>query len=367
MELHPELLYRIGITLIDGVGDVTAKKLISYCGGAEAVFRDREEHLAKIPGIGTRLVKSILSQRVLSRAEAEVEFIESKGIQPHFYRDDSYPNRLKQCEDGPVLLYAQGNMNLNTKRVVGIVGTRKSSAYGQKMCQDLVADLGVYDALIVSGLAFGIDVNAHRNAVSHGLQTVGVMAHGLDRVYPAQHSRTALEMQTHGGMVTEFKSNTNPDRENFPRRNRIVAGLCDALVVIESPLRGGSMITAEIAGSYYRDVFAMPGKVGDEASRGCHFLIKTNRAGLIESASDLAYQMRWDKEEEKTSDNEQRYRELTGAEGRIVHVLKEKKQIGIDELCLSVDMGTSAVAGVLLNLEFSGLVRSLPGKRYELN
>ncbi|MBN4062210.1 DNA-processing protein DprA [Bacteroidales bacterium AH-315-I05] len=361
-----QLKYKVGITLIEGIGDMRAKKLIAYCGGAEAVFKEKKSALQKIPDIGKALAEVVVAQDVLSQAEEEIEFIEKNSITPLFYLDKGYPIRLKHCDDSPVMLYAKGNMNLNAEKVVSIVGTRNATNYGKKICEKLVEELARHNVLIISGLAYGIDILSHKAALKNNLQTVAVLGHGLDKIYPQQHRSTSAKMLGNGGLVTDFLPNTKPDRENFPKRNRIVAGLADAVIVIESAASGGSLITAEIANSYNRDVFAVPGKIGDNYSEGCNWLIKINKAALLESAKDIQYLMGWEKQGKK-SVQKKLFVDLNSEEELLVKLLKQNGEIPIDRICLQTDMPMSKTSSVLLKLEFKGVVRSLPGKVYALN
>ena len=370
MKNREELLYNIALTLIKDIGDIRAKLLIAYCGSAEAVFKEKYHNLMKIPGVGTTIAGAVTKSKVLDRAEQEISFIEKNNIRTLFFTDEDYPKRLKHCEDSPILLYYKGNADLNTKRIVSIVGTRRCTDYGTSLCQKLLNDLAPLNVLVISGMAYGIDICAHRAALENGMSTIGVFAHGLDDVYPGVHNSTAQKMISQGGLLTEFPSDTNPDAENFPKRNRIVAGLSDAVIVIEAGKKGGALITAELGNSYNRDVFAFPGRVGDEFSEGCNNLIKTNRAALIQSAKDLEYIMGWESSENTSgvkNVQKQLFVDLHPDEEIIVKVLKEKGKVGIDELSILSDMPMSKTATVLLTLEFSGLVRSLPGKVYQLN
>lgn len=366
--MSEELLYQIGLTLIEGIGDVNAKALLAYCGSAKEVFRQKKLQLQKIPGIGETYAKSIASsQAVLLRAEEELKFIEKYGIKPLFFSDEDYPSRLKYCSDSPVLLYYKGNADLNCEKIVGIVGTRKPSEYGKQMTKDLVQGLSNTGTLIVSGLAYGVDVLAHRTALENQLQTVGIVGHGLDRIYPQIHDKTAKKMLSQGGLLTDFMSGTNPDAVNFPKRNRIVAGLCDAVVVVESKRTGGSLITATIANSYNKDVFAFPGRSGDALAEGCNGLIKRNRAALIENAEDLLDAMQWQKKEVGERKKQvPLLLNLSEEEKVIVHLFSEKKSIHVDEICQAVQLPVSKVSAHLLQLEFSNLIKSKPGKLYEL-
>ncbi len=364
-----ELTYQIALTLLNGVGDVLAKNLIAYCGSAEEVFKTKKSQLEKIPGIGKFTSEAILNHKhVLDRAEKEIIFIEEKSIQALFFTDKNYPQRLKNCHDSPVMLYYKGNTNLNTEKVIAVVGTRTPSSYGKQLTEKLISDLTDSGCLVVSGLAYGIDISAHKYALDFGLNTVGVLAHGLDRVYPSVHSNYAEKMITQGGLLTEFLSETNPDKENFPKRNRIVAGMCDALVVVESKRGGGSLITATIANSYNKDVFAYPGKAGDVLSEGCNGLIKSNRANLIESAADLFYIMNWNEEtKKKKSPQIPLMINLSLDEQMIVNAFKNKPQLHVDEICYATKFSISKTSTHLLQLEFSNIIKSLPGKIYQLN
>lgn len=256
-----DLIFQIGLTLIPGIGPVTAKKLISYCGSFEAVFKEKKEHLIKIPHIGPVLAKEISSQNVLSRAEQEINYISNNNIKVSTYLENDYPSRLKNCVDAPIVLYSKGDFDWNQTKIVSIVGTRNASNYGKNICQSVIEYLSDFPVLIISGLAYGIDIHAHKNAIKHNLKTAAVIAHGLDKIYPSSHKNVSLEMLQNGGLITEFLSETNISRENFVRRNRIVAGISDATIVIESKIKGGAMITAKLANDYNRDVFAVPGKV----------------------------------------------------------------------------------------------------------
>lgn len=366
--MKDHLKYEIALTLIPNIGDILAKKLIAYCGNAEQVFKEKRSLLEKIPGIGSVYAKSILNHSVFDRAEAEIRFISDHRIQPVFYQDSAYPKRLTYCDDGPVMLYFKGDTDLNAKKVISIVGTREATDYGKDLCERLVRDLADYQVLIVSGLAHGIDAYAHRAAIDQQLSTVCVLAHGLDRIYPAINRPLAMKMLEKGGWLSDFMSRTKADKENFPRRNRIVAGISDATIVIESKAKGGSLITAEIANSYSRDVFAFPGRVDDHSSAGCNNLIRQHKAALIQSAADVIYSLGWEKNSGTTKAiQKQLFVELKPNEELIVCILKEKQQLPIDDLCLLCKLPMSIVSSVLLTLEFAGIIKSLPGKMYRLN
>ncbi len=366
-----DLTYQIGLTLLHGVGDVLAKNLIAYCGSAQQVFKMNKSQLEKIPGIGHFTANAIVnSKSVLERAEKEVNFLENKSIKALFFTDKDYPQRLKNCADSPVMLYYKGTADLNLEKIISVVGTRTPSLYGKQMTEQLIQDLTISGCLVVSGLAYGIDISAHKAALDNGLNTIGVLAHGLDRVYPSVHTQYAERMITHGGLLTEFITETKPDKENFPKRNRIVAGMCDALVVVESKREGGSLITATIANSYNKDIFAYPGKASDSLSEGCNGLIKSNRAQLIENAADLLFAMNW---QETTQVKKQKtiqiplLLDLSSEEQMIINAFDNTPKLHIDQICQITNLSISKASTYILQLEFSNLIKSLPGKMYQLN
>ncbi len=361
------LQYQIAITQLPGIGDVLAKNLISYCGGVEAVFKTPVKQLEKIPQIGKIKAHAIHGAEVMKRAEEEIKFIEANNIKTYFFTEKTYPHRLKHCYDSPVLLFQKGNGDLNPQRTISIVGTRRATAYGKQFCEDLVAALAPLNITIISGLAYGIDICAHRAALKNGLPTFAALGHGLHTLYPAQHKNTADELQEYGGLLSDFLSNSRFEKENFPKRNRLIAGLTDATVVIETKRKGGSRITAEIANSYDRDVFAVPGNAGSQYSVGCNELIKTHKAALMDSPDDLIKAMNWDIDSKrKTAPQKQLFAELSSGEQKLVDVIRDAGNIRIDELASRSQLPGSAVATNLLNLELKGLVRTLPGKQYEL-
>lgn len=364
------LKYQIGITLIKGIGPNLGKNLIAYLGGVEAVFKEKKQNLAKIPGIGDILSSEIVSQDVLRRAEEEIEFIEKNKLQTLFYTDKSYPYRLKECPDAPIILYYKGNVNLNEGKFVAVVGTRKATDSGKEICKNIITDLSakISNTVIVSGLAYGVDICAHKASVDAGLPTIAVLGHGLDRIYPAIHRPTAVKMLEKGGLLTEFMSGTKPDKPNFVQRNRIIAGMCDALLVVESAVRGGALITAELANDYNRDVFAIPGRINDELSGGCNKLIKQHKAFLVESADDIIRFMNWEVVE-KTSENIQTllFEDLTENEMKIISILRQKTDgIHVNELAIILGVSFSKLSSKLLAMEFKGLVRCLPGGMYRI-
>ncbi len=366
--LREEIKYYVAISLIPGIGCMLAKRLIAYCGSAEAVLREKKAALQKIPGIGTMLAQEIAQQQLLQQAEEECRFLEKNNFQALCYTDSAYPQRLVQCEDGPIVLFVKGAIDFNQSKFLSIVGTRHATPYGLEWCENIVAQLAErgHAPVIVSGLAYGIDVCAHKAALQNNLPTVAVMATGLDKIYPALHRPTATKIiEQNGALVTDFLSGTNPDRPNFLRRNRIIAGLSDATLVVESGAKGGAMVTAELATSYNRDVLALPGRISDTFSKGCNALIRINKAALVESAADIEYALGW---EQQTGVKQQQlplFTALTPDEQSIVDLLKQAPET-IDVLCNATQIPMQRLSVLLFSMEMNGIVRTLPGKRYEL-
>ena len=366
--MNPELLYPIALTLIPNVGSARAKLLIAYCGSAEAVFKAPPQELLRIPNIGAVLSSNIATTKTLDRAKEELEFMDKNGVEALFYLDKNYPERLRNCEDSPVILYKKGRTDLNAQKVVSIVGTRHATAYGKQLCEKLVAgftELG-YNVLIISGLAFGIDICAHRAALKHGQVTAGVVAHGLDMIYPRQHSSIAAEMVAQGGaLLSDFASKSSMVPGNLVSRNRIVAGLADATIVVESAAEGGALITAGMAFDYSREVMALPGRVGDKFSEGCHKLIRTNKASLVETAKDVAYNLGWDVSKKAAVQQKLFPTDVSEEEKRLLDFLAADGEAqSIDAICRNTGLSMSAASSSLLNLEFGGWVKALPGKMF---
>lgn len=368
MENPENLAYKIAISLIPGIGAVTARNLIAYVGSVEGVFQEKEKNLMKIPGVGEVNAKKVVRQDVLERAKREVDFILKNRIKTFFYLDENYPTRLKNCSDAPIILYYKGNANLNEQRIISIVGTRNATNYGKEICEELIRSFSEknYRLLVVSGLAYGIDVQAHKACLKYNIPTVGVFAHGLDTIYPALHTQVAAKMLENGGLVCDFISETKIDRPNFLRRNRIIAGLADATIIVESAEKGGALVTADIANSYNRDVFAFPGRSTDPYSKGCNKIIKLNEAVLVESAADIEKAMNWDvKLSAPKIIQTSLFVELTSEEQKLVDLLKEGDRF-VDEITIETNLSMSKVSALLLGLEFKGMITSLPGKMYRL-
>ena len=359
-------LYEIGLSMVPHVGAVRSKQLIAYCGDAATVFRSSARSLSKIPGVGLQIVEALKGKEVLERAKREIEFLQRQGIRPYFFLDDAYPARLKQLADCPLMLYFKGNCDLNSLRTVAIVGTRRPTSYGLSLCEEIVSGLKQYNVLVISGLAFGVDAAAHRVCLREGIPTVGVVGHGLAHLYPHRHKKLATKMLTAGGLVSEFPGDTAPDGRHFPMRNRIIAGLSDAVVVVETGKRGGSMITANLAWGYDRDVFAVPGRTRDPSSEGCNLLIRDQQAGLVTGADDIASFMSWNKDGVRQNIQPRLFVELDEQEKKVVSLLENEEQVSIDRLICHVGVSGSQLSSTLLGLEFKGMIRPLPGKRYVL-
>jgi DNA processing protein len=364
--MNDSLLHQIALTLVPQVGAMTAKVLVSYCGSAAGVFQATRKELAKIPGIGPIIVENLQLKTPLEAAERELGFLEKNGVETLFYTHPKYPARLRQCADCPALIFFKGSdaQLLSGARMLAVIGTRQPTEHGRAICEEIVEGLKAYNVTIVSGLAYGIDITAHRKAVAAEMPNIGVMGNGLGSIYPAQHRSTALRMIEYGGLVSEFLSETKPDRENFPMRNRIIAGLCDGILVVETGQTGGSMITAELGAQYGRDVFALPGRVRDPKSLGCNLLIKNGTAGLVESASDIAETLRWTETSKPRAIQKELFVDLSTSEQQALNIIREKPEIAVDELSQLSGLSAGELAAALLGLEFKGMIYTLPGKRY---
>jgi len=366
--MNSELLNQLALTLVPNIGDVQAKILINYLGDASSIFKSKKSSLEKIEGIGEVRARSIKEFDDFHLAEHEIKFIEKYKIKTLFLTDADYPKRLLNCYDSPTLLFYKGTADLNASKVISIVGTRSNTDYGKQFTENLVKDLSEQNMIIISGLAHGIDAIAHKSAIKNRLPTVGVVGHGLDKVYPSENTGLAKDMiKAGGGILSEFFSGTKPDKHNFPLRNRIVAGLSDATVVVETNIKGGSMITAKLADAYNRDVFAVPGRSIDKASSGCNHLIKYNKAILLTDTDELLDILGWrEKKKEKVKQQKELFIELSAEEKQIVQLLQEKEMVHIDEINLQSGLTSSAAAAAILNLELQNVIASLPGKMYKL-
>ncbi len=365
------LQHQLALTFIKGIGPTLSRSLLAYFGDAESVFKVPPARFKMVPGISTKTIQQLNLTEALRLAERELIYTEKNNIDILFYTDSRYPKKLKLCNDAPILLYSKGNADLNNQRIVSIVGTRNATDYGKQLCKQLLEDLQRYKVLVVSGLALGIDVAAHKESLRVNVPTVGVLGHGLDRLYPNQNKSTADKMLLNGGLLSEYPSGTKPDREHFPQRNRIVAGMADVTVVVEAGIKGGALITAEIANSYNRDVFAFPGRITDEYSEGCNFLIRNNKAGLLTCAADLAFLLGWDAESKPAKASPKQFTlpiDLTQQERTIWETLQQNNApLAIDELSIKLNMPVSLLAMNLLNMEMQGYINARPGKMYVIS
>ncbi|MFO7574080.1 MAG: DNA-processing protein DprA [Bacteroidales bacterium] len=365
MQNH-DLVCKIALGLIPGVGDINARKLVSATGSVEAVFREPYGNLIKIPGIGDTMARSVIDKKYLAQAEKEAAFVTSKKITTLFYLDDDYPQRLKECTDSPVMIYYLGNGDLDAVKMLSIVGTRKATTRGKDLCEDLVSQLAAMfpDLVIVSGLAYGIDITAHKAALNNGIKTVAVLAHGLRTIYPPVHTAIARKMVTRGGLLTDFISDAPAEKNNFLKRNRIIAGLSPALLVVESGVKGGALVTAEMALSYNRDVMATPGRPTDNWSGGCNRLIKRNIAALVENASDICEFLNWAKPESLSPKQPKLFENLDKNESDLLRIISCEESLTIDQISQLYGQPVNKISSVLLSLELKGAIKCCPGNAY---
>ncbi len=361
---HEDLFYVLALLKVEGVGSIYAKKLLEHYASPSEIFKDSPKDWLRL-GLKSLATKSIDKDRLFKAAEAELSFIEQNQITATYFKETDYPSALEHCSDAPVMLFSKGHFNLKNRKIISIVGTRQATAVGIEFCRQLISDLAPLDPVIVSGYAYGIDIAAHVSAQENNLTTLGVLAHGLDQIYPKKHQKYAPKMMHNGGFITEFTSASEPIRENFIRRNRIVAGLSEATIVIESALKGGSLITAQMANDYGREVFAVPGRVHDTMSQGCHLLIKTHRAQILTSAADLVYQLNWDLQKPPKIRQQQLFFELEPTEQKIYDFLKTTGKEQMDWIARGCDIPVYELSSLLLQMELKGLVCPLPGKYFE--
>jgi DNA processing protein len=357
--------YQIALTLLKGIGPKKAKLLLSKLDSIESVFNDSYSKISSLTGIGINLLKQMDRKEALAKSVTYQDYFNKNGIQTHFYLEKNYPRRLKQCADAPLLLFSKGNMDFNSSKLVSVVGTRNASEYGKSICEELINGFIGKDIVVISGMAYGIDICVHQLCVKNNIQTIGVLGHGLDRIYPSIHKGAANKMMLNGGLLTEFLPGTNPDRENFPMRNRIVAGMSDATIVVESKDSGGSLITAELANDYSRDVFAYPGNVGQIYSKGCNALIAKQKAHLITNSADFLKLMHWEEESKKIVQT-QLFIDLTPEEKSIINLFSADSELNIDVISMKSNLPISKTNVLLFNLELSGILKSLPGKMYKM-
>lgn len=362
-----DLLYTLALQHVPNIGDITAKRLITHCGSAEAVLKEKTQNLLKIDGIGSVTLGDLFKSHHLKEAEKEIQFIKENKLKVLYFKGDSYPEKLKHCIDGPILIFQSGNVNLNQQRIISIVGARKITTNGIAFCENLVEALVPYNPIIVSGFAYGTDITAHKSALKHNLQTIGCLAHGLHTIYPKVHKKYMIDVEKHGGFFTDFWSSDTFNKNNFLKRNRIIAGLSEATIVIESAEKGGSLVTADIANSYNRDVFAVPGRTTDSQSVGCNNLIKHQKAHMLSNPLDVPYILNWKLEDDKKPTiQKQLFVELDATEKIIYNYLKANNKQLLDIIALNCDMPIFKVASILLTMELKGVVRPLPGKLFEV-
>lgn len=366
MSSEVSLLHKIALGNIPHIGDISARKLVSYFGSVEAVFHEPYQSLIKIPGIGSGMAKLICDRSYLRKAEKEAEYVIKHNIRTFFYLDADYPYRLRQCDDSPVVFYFQGISDLNAAKILSVVGTRSATLHGKERCERIIGDLaqGYPDLIIVSGLAYGIDICAHRAALSHDLQTIGVLGHGFKTIYPGIHRSIARSIAEKGGLLTDFTSDTLPERNNFLKRNRIIAGISDATLVVESGIKGGALTTGDMANSYNRDVFAVPGRPDDQWSAGCNSLIKQNKAALIETGNDIESFLRWKPEKSRPAVQRTLFCELDDIEKTVFELITSEGGLTIDSICRTLDIPVNKLSAILLHMEFNGVVKCYPGNLY---
>lgn len=362
-----ELVHLLALQKTKGVGDVVAKKLISAVGSATQVFKESPSKLAKLNGIGTITIANLKDSTILKKAEKELQYISSNKLKVLYFLDDAYPMRLKHCIDGPILMFQKGNTSFNDKKIISIVGTRNMTPYGKDCCEQLIDELSDYNPIIVSGLAYGVDICAHKSALKNRLETVAVLGNGFSKIYPSVHKKHASEIEAHGAIISEFWYHDEPLREHFLQRNRIIAGISEATIVIESADKGGSLVTADIADSYNRDVFAIPGRISDKYSKGCNYLIKQQKAISLTTAQDVIKELSWDIEMPKNKTIQPKlFDELSTDEQLIVTYLQNNGKQPLDLVSLHTRFTIQKTASLLFTIEMKGVVRALPGKLFEV-
>ena len=361
-----KLLAVLRLQATPNIGDIIAKKLISHTGNIEQIFKEKATILQKINGIGTHITNSLFDKKNLNLAEKEYEYIQQNNIKYSYFLEDDYPQNLKHCIDAPILIFKDGNINLNSDKIISIVGTRNITSYGRDFCNQLIENLKEYNPIIVSGFAYGVDICAHKAAIKNNLQTIGVLAHGFETIYPKTHKKYISELNKNGGFITEFWHNEQPLRENFLKRNRIVAGISKATIIIESAEKGGSLVTADIANSYNRDVFSLPGRSSDVYSKGCNNLIKNNQAHLLTSAEDIIKMLNWDISKTKKPIQKELFISLNEIEQKIYDYLQQNGKQLLDVIALDCAIPTYQLSSILVQLELKGVVKPLPGKLFEV-
>ena len=363
-----KLLAILRLQTTKNIGDILAKKLIVATGNVEQIFKEKATSLQKINGIGMHVIKQLFDTDNLKRAEVELRYIEQNNLKYSYFLEEDYPQNLKHCIDAPILFFSDGTINLNTPKIISIVGTRNITSYGRDFCNQLMEDLTKYNPIIVSGFAYGIDICAHKAAIKNNLHNIAVLAHGFEQIYPKVHKKYIKDVCNNGGFITEFWHDEQPLRENFLKRNRIVAGLSKATIIIESADKGGSLVTADIANSYNRDVFSLPGKITDMYSKGCNNLIKNNQAHLLTSANDIVKMLNWDIQETKNQQiiQPQLFINLNETEQKIYDYLQQNGKQLLDVIALHCDIPVYKLSSILIQMELKGIIKPLPGKMFEV-
>lgn len=366
--IENDLLYTLALQHVPNIGDITAKRLIAHCGSAEAVLKSKKQDLLKIDGIGTVTISELFKAHHLNEAEKELKFINANNIKVSYFAHIDYPAKLKQCVDAPLLLFQTGAINLKQQQpIISIVGARKITTNGIAFCENLVEQLAPYNPIIVSGFAYGTDITAHKAAMRHNLQTVACLAHGLNQIYPKTHKKYMVDMEKNGGFFSDFWSTDTFNRNNFLKRNRVIAGLSQATIVIESAVKGGSLVTADIANSYNREVFAVPGRTNDTQSIGCNNLIKHQKAHMLSTPLDVPYILNWELQNQKSPViQKQLFVELDTDEEILYNYLKTREKQPLDGIAIQCGMPIFKVVSVLLTMELKGVIRPLPGKLFEV-
>lgn len=359
------LLALLTLQNVPNIGDGSIKKLIQVVGSAEGILKEKKANLLKIDGIGSVKIASIHNSKHQHAAEKELAFTEQHKVNVIPYTDSQYPQRLTQCIDGPIVLFSSGNIQLETQPIISIVGTRKITRYGSQFCEELIENLKSYNPIIVSGFAYGVDITAHKAAIKNELQTIACLGHGLNQIYPKTHKQYMAAMEANGGFYTDFWSTDAFAPQNFLRRNRIIAGVAEATIVIESADKGGSLVTAQIANSYYRDVFAVPGRINDTYSKGCNMLIKSQQAHMLTSMADLVYILNWKQEKPKPMIQKQLFVELNKNEQMVYDFLLKEGKNDLDSIALHCKIPTYQLASILLNLELKDVIVPMPGKLFQ--
>lgn len=362
-----DYIFPLALSYISGVGCIRAKQIIANLGSAEAFFKEKPKNLRKLPGLSNQKLPNVELHSAVENAEQQIQEAVNDGQQLYYYLDEAYPRRLKQIDDAPIILFGRGNMELNCRRTLGIVGTRNATHYGKQVTEDLIEAIKDKEITVISGLALGIDGVAHQSCVQANVPNIALLGHGLDLIYPYKHKRLAEKIILNGGLLTEFPMLTKPDACNFPMRNRIVAGMVDALVVVESDIKGGSLITCNLANDYGKDVFAVPGPIYSKYSSGCHKVISENKAHVFSSVSEMLKMMNWEEDIRKLPTQLDIFNTMGPEERSVFSFIRDKKQVSIDVLSVVQQMPLGKLSGILLTMEIAGFLKSLPGKRYALN